>query len=61
MIVNNGTMVADMYAGELFALARPAPLDWIAGGFIGVAIGISWAGSMIDRHVPEEQKQAIRS
>ena len=39
------------YAGSLFALARIAPLDWVAGGLIGVPIGVSWAGSMIDKRL----------
>ena len=35
---------------ELFRLARPLPLDYLAGAFIGIPIGLSWAGSMIERH-----------
>lgn len=37
-------------AGKLFALARPLPLDYMAGAFVGVPMGLAWAGSMIERH-----------
>ncbi len=37
-------------SGTLFNLARPLPLDWLAGAFVGVPIGLSWAASMIDQH-----------
>ncbi|MBX3401772.1 MAG: hypothetical protein KF699_00010 [Phycisphaeraceae bacterium] len=40
-------------AGRLFALARPLPLDWAAGAFFGIPLGLSWAASMIDRHAPK--------
>lgn len=35
---------------RLFPLARPLPLDWIAGAFIGIPLGLWWAGSMIEKH-----------
>jgi hypothetical protein len=35
--------------GSLFRLARPLPFDWLAGGFIGVPLGLWWAGSMIEK------------
>ncbi|MBX3385171.1 MAG: hypothetical protein KF768_01225 [Phycisphaeraceae bacterium] len=37
-------------SGQLFNLARPLPLDWLAGAFVGVPIGLSWAASMIVHH-----------
>lgn len=37
-------------AGRLFVLARLLPLDWVAGAFTGVPIGLAWATSMVDRH-----------
>ncbi len=40
-------------AGRLFALARPLPLDWLAGAFLGVPIGLTWAGSMLEKHAPK--------
>ncbi len=33
----------------LFPLARPLPLDWIAGAFVGIPLGLSWAASLTDR------------
>ena len=36
-------------AGTLLALARPLPLDWLAGAFVGVPLGLAWAGSMIEK------------
>lgn len=38
------------FAGRLFPLARLMPLDWIAGAFVGVPLGLWWAGSMIEKH-----------
>lgn len=43
-------------AGTLFSLARVMPLDWIAGAFIGLPIGLTWAGGMIDHHQPRAGK-----
>jgi hypothetical protein len=40
-------------AGKLFALARALPLDYMAGAFVGVPMGLVWAGSMIERHHPQ--------
>jgi hypothetical protein len=40
-------------AGKLFALARPLPLDWMAGAFVGTPMGLAWAGSMIEKHQPQ--------
>ncbi len=45
-----GELVRVALAGRLFVLARPLPLDWIAGAFVGVPTGLAWAGSMVDRH-----------
>ena len=35
---------------RLFPLARPLPMDWIAGAFVGIPLGLWWAGSMIEKH-----------
>lgn len=37
-------------AGNLFALARPMPLDWIAGALMGVPLGLAWAASLVEKH-----------
>lgn len=39
--------------GSLLALARPLPLDWVAGAMLGVPMGLSWAGSLIQKHEPK--------
>lgn len=36
--------------GTLFNLARVLPLDWLAGAFVGVPLGLSWAGGMLEQH-----------
>jgi hypothetical protein len=41
------------YNGTLFNLAKVMPLDWLAGGFMGIPIGLSWAGGMIEERVPQ--------
>ncbi len=41
--------VRDLFLGHYLAVARPMPLDWLAGSLIGVPMGASWAASMVDR------------
>lgn len=42
-------------AGNLFALARPAPLDWAAGLLLGVPVGWGWSHSMTEQQIPSGQ------
>lgn len=35
--------------GGLFPLANILPLDWIAGGLLGIPLGVSWAASLIEK------------
>ncbi len=35
--------------GALFPLANILPLDWIAGGLLGIPLGVAWAGSLIEK------------
>ena len=42
-------LVRATYAGTLFPLAWITPLDWIAGGLLGIPMGVSWAGSMMEK------------
>jgi hypothetical protein len=35
--------------GGLFPVARIVPLDWMAGAFLGVPIGLGWTASMVDK------------
>ena len=55
-------LLSGMYSGsissELVSLARIAPLDWLAGVFMGVPVGMSWAGSMVEKRVPENDASA---
>jgi len=44
--------------GSLPSLVRIAPLDWIAGAFMGVPVGMSWAGSMMEKRVEEASASA---
>jgi hypothetical protein len=50
-IAQSSTIVADMYAGNLMPLAAPLPLDWVAGFFVGVPMGLGWAASMIEKRL----------
>ncbi len=54
-------VVAATYKGSLFPLANISPLDWIAGGLLGIPIGVSWAGSMIEKRHPEPSPVAASS
>ena len=35
--------------GNLFALGRLGPLDWLAGALLGVPVGLAWANSMLEK------------
>lgn len=47
-------LVRSSLAGTLFPLARLVPLDWIAGAFVGVPMGLSMAGWTTD-HLHHEK------
>jgi hypothetical protein len=44
-----GGSVQAAYAGRLFPIANITPLDWLAGGFLGIPLGVAWAASMVDK------------
>lgn len=49
MLGPNGTsLVMAANGGSLFAPARVMPLDWIAGAFLGVPVGLSLLGSLVE-------------
>lgn len=50
-----------LYAGKLLGLARPTGFDWAAGALIGVPIGLSWAGAMLDPRAAEDPPQTHAS
>ncbi|MFM9958836.1 MAG: hypothetical protein ACKVZJ_12240 [Phycisphaerales bacterium] len=55
----HGSGVLDvLYKGDLFALARIMPLDWLGGMLIGTAVGVSWAGGMVEKHAPTTELPA---
>ena len=43
-------LMAHVYDGSVFSLARPISLDWAAGALIGVPLGMSWAGASAEKH-----------
>lgn len=47
--------VAASYEQTLFPLARMVPLDWLAGAYLGVPLGMTWAGSLHARHGKGEE------
>jgi hypothetical protein len=53
VLADSRGIVATSYAGRLFPLANVSPLDWIAGGLLGIPLGVSWAGSMIEKRTQE--------
>jgi hypothetical protein len=42
-------IVETVNEGGLFPVARMTALDWIAGAFLGVPVGLGWTGSMVDK------------
>jgi hypothetical protein len=46
----NAGLVTGAIDGGLFPLARLGALDWIAGAFVGVPVGLAWAASMVEKH-----------
>lgn len=42
-------VVASVYRGTLAPIANITPLDWIAGGLLGIPMGVAWAGSMMEK------------
>lgn len=49
-IMSPADPVRAAYAGTLIPIARVMPIDWIAGIFIGVPIGVTWANGMVHKH-----------
>ena len=39
----------DVYELTVVPLARPLPMHWMAGGLIGVPIGMAWASQMLEK------------
>lgn len=47
-----------MYADQLVTLARPLPIDWVAGMLLGVPVGMGWAGIVLDVRAAEQPESA---
>ncbi len=54
LLLHSGpTAAADAaLANRLFFLARPSPMTYLAGALLGVPMGLSWADSIVHKHVP---------
>jgi len=48
LALQGGEALVQSYANELTPLARPAPLAWLAGAFMGIPVGTTWASSMLE-------------
>lgn len=46
---SGASLIDACYAGRMFPLGNIEPLDWLAGGFLGLPVGIAWAGSMMNK------------
>ncbi|MEM8757751.1 MAG: hypothetical protein AAGF47_08210 [Planctomycetota bacterium] len=44
--------------GDVLRLASLTPLDWIAGGLLGVPVGAAWTESVVERADPDERRTA---
>lgn len=51
VLASSAGVVAESYRGSLFPLAHVTPLDWLAGGFLGIPLGAAWATSMVDKQM----------
>lgn len=51
LLIHGGKFASVAASGTVFGLAIPVPLDWLAGAFIGVPMGVQWAGSMIEKRL----------
>jgi hypothetical protein len=45
-----GDLVRDMLQGQLFRLSMVLPLDWLAGGMLGLPFGIMWTEAVVAQH-----------
>jgi hypothetical protein len=54
VLVQGSGITITLFAGDLIPLARIMPWDWACGVMLGVPVGLSWAGAMIDQRAAEE-------
>lgn len=55
IFVHGEGIAAAAFAGQLVRVANPCASDWLAGGLLGVPIGVWWASAMMP---PAEQRAA---
>jgi hypothetical protein len=48
------TLIRAALAGNLFPLARLVPLDWLAGAFVGVPMGLNMAAGLFESQLVEK-------
>jgi len=49
-----GSRIIDLtFSDHLLPIARPISLDWAAGTLLGIPLGLSWAGSMLEKKLVE--------
>jgi hypothetical protein len=51
LMAGGGNIVRASYANTLFPLANITAMDWLAGGLLGLPLGVAWAGSMVEKRV----------
>ncbi|MBL0922661.1 MAG: hypothetical protein IBJ10_11120 [Phycisphaerales bacterium] len=47
--VHGADVARDVYELHVLPIARPLPLHWMAGGFIGVPLGTAWASQLMEK------------
>lgn len=57
-VLSGNEFRAAVYSGEILALGRIMPFDWIAGLLIGAPVGTLWAHSFTEKHAEESPESA---
>ena len=52
-VLTGGDLHASVFAGRESGLARLMPLDWVAGMLMGLPLGATWAGSLVEKRHAE--------
>lgn len=56
-VLSGADALRAIYEGRFIPLARPMPLDWIGGMFVGLPLGLTWASSF-DKRLAQPQARA---
>ncbi len=57
-LTGSGNIIETVYSGTGSPLMRIMPIDWVAGLLIGLPVGLSWGGALVERHGPEKPDDA---